>query len=255
MTELRQKLHSRSGASMMLALLFLFCCLMVGAVALTAASASAGRTERNRRQQQDYLAVQSAARLLMDEMSDMKYQAAYTHRKITEYHTEYDSAGNAVGVYSETSYEYGKPFDSTLSGTEFQGLFGDYCKDLFYSAPALEGCRNRSPVVPGPSVHTLTLAPPEGDGRVFPAVEVSLTMGLPSPGVTAYSDDNYTVTAVLALAGAEADGGNRMTVTLRPTVVPNIARTFTPGNPEVETTVVTWTVTWEAAEVTKGGSV
>ena len=61
MERVREKLHSRTGASLLIALLFFLVAMTVGAVVLTAASANAGRIQNNRQEQQNYLAVASAA--------------------------------------------------------------------------------------------------------------------------------------------------------------------------------------------------
>lgn len=66
---MRQKLNSRRGASMLIALLFFLTAMMVGAVVLTAASANAGRAARSRREQQSYLAAASAAELVKEDIA------------------------------------------------------------------------------------------------------------------------------------------------------------------------------------------
>src|SRR5574344_1463921 len=98
MREIRKKLKSRSGASILLALLFLLIALSVGAIVLTSASANAGRIERNRQEQQNYLAVRSAALLLRDDLANASFTASYT--KQVRYHTE--TRGTAPNTYSVT---------------------------------------------------------------------------------------------------------------------------------------------------------
>lgn len=67
------KLHSVRGTSMLIALFFFLICLTAGAIVLTSATASAAK-ERNRYQeQQAYLAVSSAARLLKKQLSGSSY--------------------------------------------------------------------------------------------------------------------------------------------------------------------------------------
>lgn len=75
MTNLRQKLNSQSGASIVIALIFFLVCLTVGAVVLTAATANAGRITRNQKEQQAYFAVRSAAELLRDELEGEAFTA------------------------------------------------------------------------------------------------------------------------------------------------------------------------------------
>lgn len=75
MNRLRQKLNSRSGASIVIALIFFLVCLTVGAVVLTAATANAGRVTRIQKEQQAYFAVRSAAELLRDEIEGETFTA------------------------------------------------------------------------------------------------------------------------------------------------------------------------------------
>ena len=74
MTRLRQKLRSRRGASILIALVFFLLCLTVGGVVLTAATASAGRLAAQRQTQQDYLTVSSAAALVRDSVEERRFQ-------------------------------------------------------------------------------------------------------------------------------------------------------------------------------------
>ena len=67
MERVREKLHSRTGASLLIALLFFLVAMTVGAVVLTAASANAGRVQKSRQEQQNYLAVASAAELVKED--------------------------------------------------------------------------------------------------------------------------------------------------------------------------------------------
>lgn len=75
MTNLRRKLNSQSGASIVIALVFFLVCLTVGAVVLTAATANAGRVTRIQKEQQAYFAVRSAAELLRDELAGESFTA------------------------------------------------------------------------------------------------------------------------------------------------------------------------------------
>jgi hypothetical protein len=73
MKRTRAKLKSNSGASMIIALLFLLLCLTIGAILLSAASASAGRLKTSRSSQQNYLTVSSASDLIRDKLSGFKF--------------------------------------------------------------------------------------------------------------------------------------------------------------------------------------
>ncbi len=76
MTMTARKLRSRRGASIIIALLVLLICATAGAAALTAASANAGRYTHMRRDQQRYLAVSSAVKLVRAELADQSFSAS-----------------------------------------------------------------------------------------------------------------------------------------------------------------------------------
>lgn len=236
---------------MLLGLLFLLFCLMVGAVVLTAASANAGRTERNRQVQQNYLAVQSAANLIMDDMADMDFQGVFVHRHYTRYDTWTDSSGSS---HVEITRWIERDRQAELAGTAFGDLLEDYCQKLFLSAPALDAYREKPEVPPATLSAVLTLAGPEGgDEYGLPAVEVTLSIGAPGGGAgAAYSDEGYTVTVTLALAEPAPEGDHAMTLVFHPVVATVEDSAFTPGNPEIDTTTITTSVAWERAVVTKG---
>ncbi|GEM_PF-7126589 len=67
--KLREKLNSKKGASLIIALVFLLFCTFVGGAVLAAATANAGRVADLKNDQQDYLNQRSAALLLKDEMT------------------------------------------------------------------------------------------------------------------------------------------------------------------------------------------
>lgn len=89
------KLHSVRGTSMLIALFFFLICLTAGAIVLTSATASAAK-ERNRYQeQQAYLAVSSAARLLKRQLGGSSYVVT-----AMPYDTgEKDGDGNEIWKY------------------------------------------------------------------------------------------------------------------------------------------------------------
>jgi hypothetical protein len=75
MSNLKEKLNSRQGASLMIALLFFLLCITTGTVILTAATASTGRISSQKQVQQDYLTVSSAARLVRDQLKGTTFTA------------------------------------------------------------------------------------------------------------------------------------------------------------------------------------
>lgn len=58
------------GAAMVYALMFFLMCALVGSIVVTAAFANTGKLRETREEQQEYLAVRSAAQLVADMMSD-----------------------------------------------------------------------------------------------------------------------------------------------------------------------------------------
>ncbi len=63
-----EKLKSRSGASVVLALFLVIVCSFAGTAALTSARANVGRGDGKRDAQRQYLSVSSAARLIIDDL-------------------------------------------------------------------------------------------------------------------------------------------------------------------------------------------
>lgn len=80
MKGLRKKLKDQSGASILLALLFFLLCSMVGASVLMAAMSNAGKIRSNRAEQQKYLLLSSALRLVCDELTSAEYHGKYTYK-------------------------------------------------------------------------------------------------------------------------------------------------------------------------------
>ena len=78
MKTLNRKLHSQRGASILLALLFLLACMMVAASVLMAAASNAGKIRSNYEEQQRYLALSSALRLVAGELEKAEYRGQYT---------------------------------------------------------------------------------------------------------------------------------------------------------------------------------
>lgn len=77
MQRLTGKLKSEKGASILLALLLLLICMMVGASVLMAAVSNAGKARSNRQEEQVYLALSSALRLVTDDLVSAKYTGNY----------------------------------------------------------------------------------------------------------------------------------------------------------------------------------
>lgn len=72
MKTITQKLNSRRGASLLIALLFFFLAAMVGSVILASATANVDRLAEREQRRQDYLALSSAIRFLRGTFEDLK---------------------------------------------------------------------------------------------------------------------------------------------------------------------------------------
>ena len=68
MNQIRKKLKSSSGASMVIALVFMLFCIFVGGSVLAAASANGARIEKRKANEQIYLSQRSAANILASEL-------------------------------------------------------------------------------------------------------------------------------------------------------------------------------------------
>lgn len=111
-----KKLHSRSGASLLFAILVFMLCILAGTAALTAAAANSGRYSHLVDEQQKYLSVSSAVRVMKDEITGMTFTATVdaTETKITTgatpsattTTTKYDASSGSI-----TSSDVGKVFE------------------------------------------------------------------------------------------------------------------------------------------------
>lgn len=68
-----QKIKSRNGATLLIALGFFLLCAVVGSIVLTAGSTSSGRIAGLSEQEQSYYTVTSAAKLVMEEIEGQRY--------------------------------------------------------------------------------------------------------------------------------------------------------------------------------------
>ncbi len=73
-----QKLHSRRGASILLAMLLMLVVVMISAVIVSAAVTAANRVQDDKAQQQDALSLTSAEKLLTAYLQDHNHAARYS---------------------------------------------------------------------------------------------------------------------------------------------------------------------------------
>lgn len=145
MTRIRAKLNSKRGVSIVLALLLLLVCAFAGTAAITAASSNIVRYEESREYQQEYLAVSSAAKLLIDQIAEGNGKISATY-----------PAGN-LGAPQYLYDGLVRPNDDTL-----YFLIWDDVQDLLYTA-----LYNDSEVACSWAPDALTLEPYVPDKRQF----------------------------------------------------------------------------------------
>lgn len=242
MKSISKKLKSASGASMLLALLFLFFCLTVGAVVLTAASASAGRTARNRQDQQNYLAVESAAMLLREDLEKASFSGSYLQKDYTEtIVNETENPDDPEHPFTSTETKHWTNYtknDIQISGCLLlERVSSDL--DFLYTSTKLD--LNQ----PLPAGFTMRY-PLSFEAADMPDVSGSLTV----------DTSGSTIYAVTAVLWVETDGkkSNFTTLVYRPSVSDASSTLRKDGNPSVKTTTYTTTVTWAAPVITKGGA-
>ncbi len=250
MKRLGKKLQSRSGASILLALLFFLLCMTVAASILTAAASNAGKLRSSYQEQQKYLALSSALRLAAGQLEQAAYEGCYTvytwevtvkdeeDRSITTryYHICQEPGGFHCGLLEGLL-----PFQEKLDALFSQEFQGAACSPLTGEDP--------------PAQFTLTVAAADGDS--------ALSEKFPDITVTAEMNGNRRIhlTAVLE---ETADRVYRMEAELSAQGSPVIefspdADQF-PGGPPPggahaavrKTQPVTWKLDWIAREVAEG---
>lgn len=97
MRKISEKLNSGRGTTLLIALLFFLTCLVAASATLTAATSSAVKEKDRYTQQQAYLAVSSAARLLKAELGTYRYVTGSQ----LEQEPVYDTDGTTVAGYRD----------------------------------------------------------------------------------------------------------------------------------------------------------
>lgn len=215
MNPMTRKLKSRRGASILIALLLFLLCAFVGGAVLVAAYQNASRSTALRREQQNYLAVSSAAQLLKDEVVGQSVQL----RDVT--------------VVTQAPEGEGTPGDSTT--TRSKELGGSYTGVLLpLSQEALKVFRSASAAGSSYQLSFNVNGHPELSGVQG---ELSMAGG---------DDQPYLVTALLR----DGDGGNELKLTFSFSTANSENTTATDdGEVTTTTTVHTTTVTWTGAAV------
>lgn len=252
MERVRGKLHSRTGASMLIALMFFLVTMTVGAVVLTAASSNAGRVERNRKEQQNYLAVASAVDLVREDISGApggSFTGSYKKTVVETYHpAEYDAEGNKKSnAYTTRETFFAKEAPEVEYSRLLPGLVD--ALDAIYdtTVPAETNLRKAWDVTKDTELEL------EITAADMPVVKGNLIV---TPNDSADGQRQYGLTVTLGLVPEREGGASAYSDTL--SFYPKVTSRVEPKSPEIngrETTYITHyitTVTWEAPVITKG---
>lgn len=226
MGSIRQKLNSKRGASLILAAAFFLLCAAVGGVVLTSAMANAGRLSHLEQEQQAYLTVSSAARLLREELEGRVFE---TKRTVIE-----RSPGGLV------SDEMEPPSLSPAGG----GMDGILKED----GEAVYRHENYGGVLPSQRSFSIDA----GDSR-FAQVNVTKFQMKQDYQITAVltlkNDDRYSMTLTLPAVCSESgpSSSSKDVYTTDPDTGDEILD-YTETTAETTTTV-----TWKGGVITKGG--
>lgn len=125
-----KKLHNRSGASLLFAILVFMLCILAGTGALTAAAANAGRFTHLEAEQQRYLTMGSAAGLLRDALSDQTFTATLTTKKVETFELDGIKVGDTVPSVFWTEVDAGGD-PSRDESLVYEGDFHDVLIDQF----------------------------------------------------------------------------------------------------------------------------
>lgn len=134
-----QKLKQQNGSSLMIALILFLICIMVSSSVVVAAASGSSRNKSRTRKQQAYLAVSSAAELLMTELTDvgefvgrsekMQYACSVYAKDGCKIHYTYVGLGEGIIGYKFTDCTKG--IEATIlpelcvSDTEFSKRYMD----------------------------------------------------------------------------------------------------------------------------------
>lgn len=195
-----------------MALLFLLVCMMVASSLLMAAVSNAGKTQGDRTEQQKYLTLSSALRLVCGELEQMKYRGRYQH---SEWSVPIkDADGNVIG---STPYYWCGQREGELTGgglaEALRAFFLEELDGIYGEEFASRGYETLPGPAPAPAEHELELTV---DGSSLPGLSepVTVTLRLENGGkrirlsaVLGSPDGNgyaYTLEAELVSQGVPA---------------------------------------------------
>ena len=244
MKAVRRKLNSRRGASMLIALLYFLVASVIGAVVLIAASGNAGRITHHRNDLREYYAVQSAVKLVKEDMADEGFSAEYSQTIDYTWVEEYEEDPNEPGKVIVTGgyYDASEPDYSEAAALTADGLLETQLSDFvdnYFSGAVWTEVRNRY-TAPATMQYPLSFTAEKDNAPLadVPAVTGSLEV----------DPDTYDITVTLQ---TEENGSNPVELYFEAVV-----RTYSRSSGSEAAGSITATrgitVTWRDAEVTKG---
>lgn len=217
-----EKRNSESGKTILMALLVVLVAVALGAAILTSAASAARHVNSDRRAQQNYLTVSSAAALLRGAMEGSVYTRTYEE--------QYVRTKNEDGTWDEqvTRNVTDSVTQSVMAPWLLRSIDGDDERDEYASFAAY------------------------GD-----EIQLDLPLGTDGGLRTVYaafsSDANGVITVLLSLEPEDGESADdcRMTLTLRGTRTSG-GGTLSGEDDNSYTKVCTTTITWGSARITKG---
>ncbi len=240
-----RKLKSGRGASILMGLLLLLVCAMAGAAALTAAGSNAGRYTHLRQDQQRYLAVASAARLVRDELCGGEYTASAELREIYTHYTTTDPETGAVSWHTRgPEYTLDPAVENTCAGS-FRNWLGPKAL-AFFQAGQVPGewwdlGGRMEPATPDSlKLEDLKVRVEGVDEELLDQVKWSLEMG-----------PDYTITAHFQLEETDEAGNTAAYYATTLTIPAQVKaeqtmRNESAGSRDITVTAQSVTVTWPA---------
>lgn len=223
-----RKLESTRGASIIVALLVLLICMTAGAAALTAASANAGRYTHMARDQQRYLAVSSAAKLVRGELCGSTFTASA--EMVENLGVDPDLPGAEPFKLEVTAGSYDGAFKPWLGG-DLEALFQSSIPEEWWTQAGWD-------------------APDGADGARYTGLGVQTTGDEPLLDQVKWElelEEDYTLTARFWL---EDDGARYYptVLTLPATVEETTSEPERDGVGQKWRTTKTLTVSWDEAD-------
>lgn len=262
------KLKSNRGASLFIAIVVFLVCSLVGMAALTAVSTSAGRYQYLEAEQQDYLAVSSAARLLEKQFRENTYKVSCRRTTTTTFNTvthftkeeyQFEWINNAGIAITDPNYKgawetsaAGNPTLEALLGSDVWNLF------LHYNIPS----DWRTVTYKGGTVIPTALAlPTEEEYKHAPVISLKDHDSVPDAKVSLALDaSSARIGAISAKLWLEDGSDKRQPINLEIPVSwvvekpAPITNTVVAGTENITTQIetITLTVKWERGTFSRG---